>query len=213
MYTPPQYEQQPKRKYPVLYLQHGSGENESSWGNQGRAGVIMDNLIADGKCEPMIIVMERGYAYKPDAQKDESGRLANSFEQLLVEETIPVIENRYRVIANQKNRAIAGLSMGGGQATRIGLQNLSLFSHVGVFSGAAREVGELIDNPKKINDRLTLFWIGCGTEDFVYERSAAVVAQLKEAGVDHQFFAHPGTHEWQAWRLHLSQFAPLLFRQ
>ncbi len=211
VYTPPQYEKDPRKRFPVLYLQHGSGENETSWGNQGRAGTILDNLISEGKCNPMIIVMEEGYAYTPDAISDDSGRRVNSFEKLLLEETIPLIEDRYRVLAGKEHRAIAGLSMGGGQALRIGLGNFDTFSYLGCFSGASRDIEDLVKDAKQVNRKLKLFWIGCGTEDFVYERSLAVRSELQNKGVDHEFYSHPGTHEWQSWRLHLSLFAPKLF--
>lgn len=212
VYTPPNYDMDQNKRFPVLYLQHGSGENQTSWGNQGRAGIILDNLIADRKCPPMIVVMEEGYAYAPHAKTDESGRRINSFEQLLIDETIPLIESHYRVVADKDHRAIAGLSMGGGQAMRIGLGNLDTFSYLGCFSGAARDTGELIKDRRKVNDSLKLFWIGCGTEDFVYERSIAVRDALKKMKIKHEFHDHPGTHEWQSWRLHLSLFAPKLFR-
>lgn len=213
VYTPPQYDKNPKERFPVLYLQHGSGENHTSWENQGKASTIMDNLIAEKACVPMLIVMEEGYAFEPNAKTDERGRKLNSFERLLVEETIPLIESHYRVLPNKANRAVAGLSMGGGQAIRIGLENLDTFSYIGCFSGAAREIGELIENKKRVNNSLKLFWIGCGTEDFVFERSQAVKEELEKRGVDHEFYPYPGTHEWQSWRLHLSLFAPKLFRR
>jgi len=212
VYTPPHYEKNLQRRYPVLYLQHGSGENETSWGNQGRAGTILDNLISEGRGVPMIVVMEEGYAHTPNAGLDDRGQPINRFETLLVEETIPLIEDRYRVIANKDHRAIAGLSMGGGQALRIGLGNLDTFSYIGCFSGASSGIGDLIQNADHVNRALKLFWIGCGTEDFVYERASNVRKELQTMGVEHAFHAHPGTHEWQSWRLHLSLFAPMLFK-
>lgn len=212
VYTPPGYQKDPRKRYPVLYLQHGSGESNTSWSNQGRAGTIMDNLIADGKCLPMLVVMDRGYAYRPDAKTDERGRMENSFEEVWVEEIVPMIEANYRVIADRKHRAIAGLSMGAGQAVRTGLSHLDVFSHLGCFSGGTRNLEEMVGDPKALNRKLDLFWIGCGTEDGGFERSKAAYASLTSMGVDHEFFSHPGTHEWQAWRLHLSVFAPKLFR-
>lgn len=210
IYTPPEYESS-NRNYPVLYLQHGAGENQTSWSNQGHVGTIMDNLLADKKCKPMIIVMENGYAYEPNAKIDENGRMINSFESLLVEETIPMVEAHYRIKADRKHRAVAGLSMGGGQALRIGLSNLDTFSYLGCFSGAARDAGALIRDSESVNDSLKLFWIACGTEDFVYERSQALVDELKTAGVHHETYWHKGTHEWQSWRRQISLFAPQLF--
>jgi enterochelin esterase-like enzyme len=211
IYTPPQYHTS-NRNYPVLYLQHGAGENQTSWSNQGRIGIIMDNLLAEKKCEPMIIVMENGYAYPPNAKTDEEGRTINHFETLLIEETIPMVEMYYRVKTDKKYRAIAGLSMGGGQALRIGLGNLDKFSYLGCFSGAARDAGSLIKTGETVNEALELFWIACGTEDFVYERSQTLIKELNAVGVKHDTFWHPGTHEWQSWRLQISRFAPQLFR-
>lgn len=213
VYTPPDYARNTGRSYPVLYLQHGSGENQTSWSNQGRMGIILDNLIADKQCQPMIVVMEHGYAYSPDGKTDESGRPMNRFEDLLIQETIPLIEDHYRVKADQENRAIAGLSMGAGQANRIALQNLDLFDYLGCFSGGGRDTERMIEMKSEINGELDLLWIGCGTEDFLYERVATMHQELKQAGVEHEFFAHQGTHEWQAWREHLRLFAPRLFKK
>lgn len=212
VYTPPGYEDDPDATYPVLYLQHGAGENETSWSRQGRAGIILDNLIADGKCVPMLVVMEDGYAHPPEERRPGGGRGTNLFERLLVEETVPMIEAQYRATADRNHRAIAGLSMGGGQALRIAFANLDTFSHLGCFSAAARNPGDLAARAEPINEALAVFWIGCGTEDFVHDRSLALHRALEEAGIRHEFVSHPGTHEWQAWRLHLSRFAPKLFR-
>ncbi|MCB1124308.1 MAG: esterase, partial [Verrucomicrobiae bacterium] len=212
IYTPPDYQKNLRKKYPVLYLQHGSGENQTSWSVQGKAGTIMDNLIADKKCVPMLVVMDQGYAYRPDAKTDENGRRENSFEEVWVKEIIPMVEANYRVIADRKHRAIAGLSMGGGQAVRTGLSNLDVFSYLGCFSGGTRNLEELVGDPKALNRKLELFWIACGTEDGGYERSKAAHESLEKMGVEHEFFSHPGTHEWQAWRRQLSVYAPKLFR-
>ncbi|MDA1276422.1 MAG: alpha/beta hydrolase-fold protein [Verrucomicrobia bacterium] len=215
VYTPPEYDRDVEKKYPVLYLQHGAGENQTSWSNQGRANIIMDNLLADAKCKPMIIVMDRGYANPPDASDSGAGGRNNLFGKVMIEELIPTIDANYRVFADREHRAIAGLSMGGGQAVSIGLGNLDKFSSIGCFSGAVRSLGAG-DSPEfpdaaALNTRLKLFWIGCGTGDFIFERSKALHELLETKGVRHEFIAHPGTHEWQAWRRHLHLFAQKLF--
>jgi enterochelin esterase-like enzyme len=212
IYTPPGYQKNLKKSYPVLYLQHGSGENQTSWSVQGYVGNIMDNMIADKQCVPMLVVMDQGYAYRPDAKLDENGRRENNFEELLVSEVIPMVEANYRVNANRKNRAVAGLSMGGGQALRIALTNLDTFSHLGCFSGGARNLSELVGDTKHLNRKLDLFWMACGTEDGGYQRNVEAHELLTASGVKHEFYAHPGTHEWQSWRRQLSVFAPKLFR-
>jgi len=217
VYTPPGYDADPQKRYPVLYLQHGAGENQTSWSNQGRANVILDNLLAEGRCQPMLVVMDRGYAVPPSVPEGEA-RQRDVFGQVVVGELIPAIETHYRVLADREHRAIAGLSMGAGQAASIGLNNLDKFAYLGCFSGALRGLTSndgtrpSLPAAATINERLKLFWIGCGTEDFVYERAQALHKSLEEQGISHEFFAHPGTHEWQAWRLHLSHFAPKLFQ-
>ena len=212
VYTPPGYEESPDIRYPVLYLQHGAGENQTSWTNQGRANVILDNLLADARSKPMLVVMDRGYASHP-VRTDSRAWRRSLFEQVVIQELIPTIESHYRVVKDREHRGIAGLSMGGGQAVSIGLANLDTFAYIGCFSGAVRRLknqeGDL--DVATINEKLKLFWIGCGTEDFVLPRCEALHESLDELGIRHEFVAHPGTHEWQAWRLHLSLFAPKLF--
>jgi enterochelin esterase family protein len=215
VYTPPGYDDQPQEKYPVLYLQHGAGENQTSWSNQGRANVILDNLVADGQCVPMIVVMDRGYAPPPGGNGAE-GKRQDLFEQVVLRELIPTIEAHYRVLADREHRAIAGLSMGAGQATSIGLSNLDQFAYVGCFSGSVRGLpaADNLHGPTTaaLNERLKLFWIGCGTEDFVFPRAQAAHEMLESQGIRHEFLTHPGTHEWQAWRRHLHLIAQKLFR-
>ena len=213
VYLPPGYGKQLDRAYPVLYLQHGAGENQTSWNVQGRAGVIMDNLLADEKCVPMLIVMDYGYATPADGEENRRGE---TFERVVVEELIPVVEANYRVKAGRENRAIAGLSMGSGQATSIGFGNLAKFSHIGCFSGFVNGLGlregESGPSAETVNELTKLVWLGVGTEDFVYDRMKSAHDAMEERGIEHVYYEHPGTHEWQAWRLHLSLFAPLLFR-
>ena len=218
VYTPPRYDDDPTRKYPVLYLQHGAGENQTSWTHQGRANVILDNLLADGKCEPMLVVMDCGYATPPYGATGSQARGRDAFGQVVIDELIPVIETHYRVVTDRWHRAIAGLSMGGGQAVSIGLNNLDTFASIGCFSGAVGGLGssgegrDPLPDASIANQRLKLFWIGCGTEDFIFPRSKALHELLEQRGIRHEFLAHAGTHEWQSWRRHLHVFAPKLFR-
>jgi enterochelin esterase family protein len=145
VYTPPDYDKDPNRRFPVLYLQHGMGEDETGWGNQGRANLILDNLIADGKARPFIVVMENGGGLGGPrrggglggAPGGPGGFNFNASERLLIDDLIPHVDATYRTIADQPHRAMAGLSMGGMQTRTITLANLDKFSHIGIFSGAA----------------------------------------------------------------------------
>jgi enterochelin esterase family protein len=211
VYTPPGYDASPRARYPVLYLQHGSGESERSWTEQGRANFILDNLIAGGKAVPMIIVMEQGYATKAGAPPAANQRGNEAFGGLLIQDLIPEIDRAFRTRSARESRALAGLSMGGGQALSIGLSNLDKFSHLGIFSGAARNF-DAKTVPPNLNKQLKLFWIGCGTEDFLIESARKMHAALDQAGIKHQWWEGPGLHEWQVWRKHLHDFAPRLFR-
>ncbi|MGH9721342.1 MAG: alpha/beta hydrolase-fold protein [Bryobacteraceae bacterium] len=208
VYTPPGYDG-PTTRYPVLYLQHGAGENETSWTWQGKANLIMDNLIAERKARPMIVVMDQGYAVKVGAAAETGARGNEAFEEVVVRDLVPMIDSTFRTLADRRNRAIAGLSMGGGQALRIGFGNLDRFASIGVFSGATRGF-EVNSAPKKPID---LLWIGCGAEDRLFEGAQSLHQSLEAAGVKHVWFEGAGSHEWQVWRKHLHAFAPLLFRE
>jgi len=217
VYTPPGYDKNSAQRYPVLYLQHGSGENQTSWSKQGKANLILDNLIAEGKALPMIVVMEQGYASKPG--EAAAGRRGNeAFGEVVIRDLIPMIDSTYRTIANRKHRAIAGLSMGAGQALSIGLANLDHFASIGSLSGGSRNFdaktsyGGVFANPKPVNDKLDLLWIGCGTEDRLYEGAKNFHSALSSAGIEHVWMEGPGSHEWQVWRKHLHDLAPRLFR-
>ncbi|MFN3325116.1 MAG: alpha/beta hydrolase [Bryobacteraceae bacterium] len=217
VYTPAEYDANPERRYPVLYLQHGSGENQTSWTWQGKANLILDNLIAEGKAVPMIVVMDHGYATKPGPQPSGS-RGNEAFEEVVLKDLIPEIDRSYRTLTDRRSRAIAGLSMGGGQALRIGLGNPDTFAWVGSFSGAVREFdrhssfGGALKDAEAANRRLELLWIGCGVEDRLFSAAKAFRESLAEAGVRHVWFEGPGSHEWQVWRKHFHDFAPRLFR-
>ncbi|MCP5546636.1 MAG: esterase [Akkermansiaceae bacterium] len=218
VYTPPQYDSEPQRRFPVLYLQHGMGENETGWGNQGHAGLIMDNLIAAGKAEPFLIVMENGLdtgnAEVPESGPDGRRRFDfRIFERILVDDLIPFIDSRYRTLPDQPHRAMAGLSMGGMQTRTIAPAHLDLFSAIGVFSGGSIKPGDIKDlDAFKKQVRLVFFSFG-GREQPGAANAKADAEALKESGLNSHYYESPETgHEWQSWRRSLHQFAQLLFR-
>jgi enterochelin esterase family protein len=207
VYTPPGYSSA-SGPYPVLYLLHGSGDSDSDWTMIGRAGIIADNLAAGGKTTPMLIVMPDGHAVKdrdPALRKQNNAR----FEEDLIQDIVPLIGKSYHASGNQKDRALAGLSMGGAQTLSIGLGHLDLFSYLGVFSAGA-SAGTTI--PESAKDKLRLFWIGCARKDTgAYQGSLRLVEALKNAGVRYSFRESEGTHNWRVWRPYLAEFLPLLF--
>jgi enterochelin esterase-like enzyme len=217
VYTPPGYDSNRQMRYPVLYLQHGSGESERGWVAQGRANFILDNLIATGKAKPMIIVMENGYAMLPGGQASPRGN--EGFGDVVIKDLIPEIDKTYRTKTGRADRAIAGLSMGGGQALRIGLGNLDKFAYIGSFSGAARNVDVktafdgVFNDAAAFNKKVKLLWIGCGAGDSLHPSALAMHQALDKAGIRNVWSEGPGLHEWQVWRKHLNEFAPLLFRE
>ena len=220
VYTPPGYDKDCTTKYPVLYLQHGAGELEMEWVHSGKANFILDNLIAEGKALPMIIVMNNGFATRPGqvAQPQVMGSRWAAFEDLLIKEVIPDIDKNYRTIADKEHRAMAGLSMGGMQTFTIGLKNLNTFSHLGIFSGVPTNYNELIkdavDQGAAFNQQVKLLWFGCGTDETAFhDRQKALQDLLTKSGIKAQYFVSKGTaHEFQTWRRCLHEFAPLLFK-
>ncbi len=210
VYTPPGYENNNTR-YPVLYLFHGSGGMETQWTTVGRANIIMDNLIADGKARPMIVVMPWGHVPRPN----EGGRglTANEgFADDLLGDVKPLVEKTYRARTDRANRAIAGLSMGSGQSMAIGLSHLDMFRYVAVFSGGGRrDILEKL-NADEVNSKLKVFYIGCGKADFVYPGATELDKTLTEKGVKHVFTVTEGGHTWTNWRYYLSEYAPMLFQ-
>jgi enterochelin esterase family protein len=219
IYTPPGYDSNPDRRYPVLYLQHGAGESERAWTEQGKANLIMDNLIAAGRAEPMLVVMENGYATRPDQPRPASPRdQPDRFSDLVVNDLVPFIDGRFRTQADREHRAIAGLSMGGGQAMRTGLAHLDKFAWIGTFSGALRDFnvetsyGGALRDATQANRQLRLLWIGCGTEDRLIDGAREIHNALTERKVEHVWLEGSGSHEWQVWRKHLHDFAPRLFK-
>ena len=225
VYTPPGYEANSSKRYPVLYLQHGSFEDETGWPGQGKANLILDNLIAENKALSMIIVMDNGYAYK--AQDNAAGgRPAMAFEEVMMLEIIPMIDTRFRTLANRESRAIAGLSMGANQTMRIAMNNLDQFAYYGGFSGTANYPSANEINPetflegafkdgKKVNEQLKVLWLGLGTkEPEPFPGSVGAFRNmLDKQGIEHVYYESPETaHEWQTWRRSLYQYAQLLFK-
>jgi enterochelin esterase-like enzyme len=243
VYLPPGYEEQTKTRYPVLYLQHGGGEDETGWIRQGRANFILDNLIAAGECRPMIVVMAYGYARRAGAQApDLSGRpfgspewrkalrdMMAAFEADITEALIPFVDSTYRTIPDRDHRAMAGLSMGGMQTFQVTLNHLDLFSHIGGFSGGLGRLllGEQELDIKTVHDgvfadpaafakKVHLLWLGVGTDEPERMREGIrnLHTSLTQAGIEHVYYESPGTdHEWQTWRRDLMDFTPRLFRQ
>ena len=206
-------------RYPVLYLLHGNNDTPVGWTMVGKANFIADNLIAEGKMEPMIIVMPFGHAVPYSSSSEKRAGNTALFEKYLRSEVIPMVEERYRVRTDRKSRAIAGLSMGGMQSTTIGLGNLDLFSAIGAFSGVAREelaaqIPEVFSDADKTNRELDLLWIACGRQDTnALQRSHAFVDLLKKHGVDYEFVVTEGFHNYAAWQRYLATLLPLLFQQ
>jgi enterochelin esterase family protein len=216
IYTPPDYDAAPPRRYPVLYLQHGAGESERAWSAQGRVGFIMDNLLAAGQVQPLLVVMDNGYATPKDPPPDKADR-ASGFEQVLVRDLVPLVDARYRTQADREHRALAGLSMGAGQALHIGLKHPELFSAIGWLSGAERDfdpktsLGGALADAAAANARWRLLWLGRGRLEPATGR-VDFHEKLQEAGVNHVWFECDGAHEWQVWRQHFRDLAPRLFR-
>jgi enterochelin esterase family protein len=220
VYTPPGYEKG-KNKYPVLYLLHGSGDTESGWVTIGRANMIVDNLIADKKAVPMVIVMPFGHpraavGFDQDAAMPSDREL---FARDLLEEIMPMAEGEYRIDAKPERRAIAGLSMGGGQSLNIGLSHLDRFRWIGVFSAGMRSVEDVekafpdvLADPSATNRKLKLFWIACGKADGGFAGVQHLDEALKRHSIEHTFVPSEGAHTWRNWRAYLYQMTPLLFR-
>jgi enterochelin esterase-like enzyme len=224
IYTPPNYDRATAR-YPVLYLLHGAGSDESSWSESGRVNLILDNLIADGKLKPLVVVMPYGYAYPPAsplaAGQDAMKRQRTGFNRDLIDDVIPLVQASYRVYTDREHRAIAGLSLGGAQALGAGLGHPELFSRVAGFSPAlgavtSPEAGgldlkELVANSRKVNDQFKLLWVGCGTDDTLFKSVQAFSEMLDAGQVKHVFRQTGGAHTWLNWRSYLAEVAPMLF--
>lgn len=240
VYLPPNYDTQPKTRFPVLYLQHGGGEDETGWIRQGRANFILDNLIAAKSCKPMIVVMAYGYARRAgQTPPDLTGRAFGSpemlkamqdmtaaFEDDVTQALIPYIDTTFRTLRDRDHRAMAGLSMGGMQTFQVAFNHLDLFSYIGGFSGAGGMLGNrkldpkndykgVLADPANFAKRVHLLWLGVGTNEPERMRTAIqnLHHSLKEANIAHVYYESPGTdHEWQTWRRDLKDFASRLFQ-
>src|SRR5262249_53430039 len=203
VYTPPGYSKD--KKYPVLYLLHGAGGNETHWTRGGAAAVILDNLYADKKVVPMIVVMPNGSIRGTGKTKGPS----SGFENELIKDVIPVVEARYSVRADREHRAIAGLSMGGGQALRTGLKHLDKFAWIGGFSSALfGGRGSLIDDPAEAGKKIRLLWVSCGDKDRLMEGSKSLHEALDKQKVPHVWHVDSGGHPWPVWKNDPYLFAP-----
>jgi enterochelin esterase family protein len=226
IYTPPGYDTS-KQKYPVFYLLHGSGNIDSSWVLTGRENIIMDNLIAEGKTKPMIIVnplgyVEEGVGLGPVRQADAAaaggrGGQGNAFGNDLINDVIPYIEKNYRVIKDADHRALGGLSMGGGQTISIGFPHTDLFHTLVIMSAGAQNADKtypmFFDNPAATNKTMKLVWLGVGKDDNLVGPSAkALEATLVAKGIKHVYDLSEGRHEWVVWRHALHDVAPQMFR-
>ena len=236
VYTPPGYDRGSFR-YPVLYLQHGYGEDEAGWSDQGHENFILDNLIDAHQARPMIVVNENGLPGPsfqpppppPPGSAPDLARLRStvryfmderytSFDNVVSSDLIPFIDANFRTIPNRDHRALAGLSMGGAQALRVGLNHLDQFAYLGAFSPAIAIVDTYKDydcalaDPEKINQQLRLLWIGIGTEDFLFVPVRESHETLEKAGIKHVWVESSGSHVWTLWRKYLADFAPRLFQ-
>ncbi|MDM7925459.1 MAG: alpha/beta hydrolase-fold protein [bacterium] len=222
VYTPPDYDKNRKKRYPVLYLQHGWGEDETAWSNQGRANLIMDNLIAEGRIRPFLIVMTYGMT-----NEIKFGGLRNfdikPFQTVLVNELIPYVDSHFRTLSDQPHRAMAGLSMGGMETRMITLANLDVFSHIGLFSGGSISMDDVSGTPG-FKEKVKLVFVGFGSRELGNSRPGGRgpfggdpkenAEALKQAGIPSVFYVSPNTaHEFLTWRRCLREFAPLLFQK
>ena len=215
VYTPPGYSTD--QKYPVLYLLHGIGGDENEWQRGGHPEIILDNLIAEKKAVPMIIVMPNGRAQPDDRPGPNAMATAPAFGRFdkdLLGDLIPFIESKYSVKKDRENRALAGLSMGGGQSLNFGLANLGTFACVGGFSSApnTKPAAELIPDPDKAKQQLKLLWISCGNKDGLIRISQGVHAYLKEKNVPHIWHVDEHAHDFQHWKKALFNFSQLIFK-
>ena len=223
VYTPPGYDANADERYPVLYLQHGGGEDETGWVRQGKTDIILDNLIAEGQAEPMLVVIANGNAPSimgSGGYNDESMAI---FADELFNNVIPTVESRYQVSTDREDRALAGLSMGGGQTFYTALRYTDRFASAGIFStGLFGGIGDpfdaeeiipgLLSDSESFNDELDVLYISVGEQDRRIEFTKETVANFRENGLDVQFSSFPGGHEWQVWRKSLHDFAQKIFK-
>ncbi len=217
VYTPHGYEKDSNARYPLLVLQHGSGDNQKTWVEHGKAHWILDNLIAAGKAKPMIVMMLDGHplGQVPRDAADRRAASLQAFKDELLKEALPLLESLYRVSPAREDRAITGLSMGGWQSLSTGLTHLDKFAWIGSFSGAVdeNEIKTALDDPSGTNAKLRLLWIAVGKDDFLRERNEQLIATLKQQGIKHEWLLSDGDHSWPVWRNYLAAFAPKLFQK
>jgi enterochelin esterase-like enzyme len=226
VYLPPGYEEARGRRYPVLYLLHGFANDHHSWHRYGRANDILDNLLAQRAVDPFLIVMPLGYG-GAHVNGDGTGVPPTSgdrgdvglYERDLLEDVIPLVDKRYRTIADRRSRAIVGFSMGGGQAGRFGLRHLETFSRIGIMSAGltpaadGEPITSLAANRDKTNKLIDLLWIACGKDDTALKGAKALHQSLEQAGIEHTYLETEGAHHWRVWRRYLRDVAPVLFKQ
>ena len=220
VYTPPQYEQNARARFPVVYLLHGLGDDESGWVTVGRADLIADNLLAEGRARPAIIVMPLGYGLPRGTRPSRETLAENTagFEKDLLNDVIPFVDRTFRTVNGPAGRAIVGLSMGGGQALEIGLRRPGRFAWVGGFSSAIwkdrleQTFAPVLADAAAANRNFRLIWVGCGTKDFLWEGSKAFDELLSARKVNHVLLATEGEgHTWGVWRRYLREFLSKLF--
>ncbi|OGB99943.1 enterochelin esterase [candidate division KSB1 bacterium RBG_16_48_16] len=215
IYTPPGYSDD--TSYPVLYLLHGIGGDETEWYQHAAPGVILDNLYADSKLVPMIVVLPNGRAQPNDRAEGDVFRHAKAFETFerdLLDDVIPFVESNYPVKTGRENRALAGLSMGGGQSLNFGLAHLDTFAWIGGFSSApnTKPPEQLLTDPDKAAQILKLLWLSCGDQDGLMNISQGVHVYLKEKNVPHIWHVDSGGHDWSVWKNDLYLFSQRIFR-
>jgi len=227
VYLPPGYEEARNRRYPVLYLLHGFANDHHSWHRYGRANDILDNLLVQRAIEPFLVVMPLGYGgahvngdgtgIAPEGAGAFGGDAA-LYERDLLEDIVPMIDRKYRTIADRRSRAIVGFSMGGGQAGRFGLRHLETFSRVGIMSAGmaggpeTEPLATLTANAARSNKLIDLLWIACGREDTAVKGARMLHQTLEQSGIEHTYLETDGAHHWRVWRRYLRDLAPLLFK-
>ncbi len=220
VYAPPGYDRSQK-DLPVMYLLHGSGDNDATWTALGRANVILDNLLAQKKVKPMLVVMTDGHAYvappgSNPTNAEVRARSMKAYESDLLSDVMPFVEKNYRTINQRGSRAIIGLSMGGGQSLTVGMNHPELFAWVGGMSAAAPEtnaVSAALADSKSMNKNLKLLWIAIGKDDFLLSRNDQFHESLTAKGIRHTYKVTEGNHSWPVWRKYLAEFAPMVFQK
>ena len=217
VYTPPGYEDYPNKKYPVLFLLHGSGGTDESWIQEGKANIIMDNLIAEGKAKPMVLVAPFGHTVEPGTHGWPFVQEQGDFIQDFLEVLIPYIRKEYRISKEPNDWALAGFSMGGYHTLKIGLNNLDQFGNLAPFSWGGdwsffeEDAPKILEQPNVVNEELKTFYMACGKDDFLLRRAMKIDTILNDMGIEHTFHVSEGGHEMANWRKYLYHYAQLLF--